>query len=93
MKSTNSNENSYSAEMLKELLRIKISNEINRIENPKCLYINKNILNIINFIFDLQFAHKGMRGNIYTLDYDRELKDIDKANNVIFFIYPEPHMI
>jgi hypothetical protein len=48
---------------------------------------------MINFAYDLKFEFEYFSGKIYSLEYDHEAADVDKAPNVIYFFYPNPIFI
>lgn len=78
---------------MKQILKLKISNEFDQIAATRCLYIDPNLLQIINFIYDFKFQAEGPQTEIIELEYVHEAIDVSKAANIICFLYPVPKMI
>lgn len=81
----------YNDEVYKEVLRIKVTDELNSIGNPKCLYVHKDLLDLLNFAVGFKLAELVSEKRIFIFEHDVEAIDIDSANNVVLFLHPIVH--
>ena len=82
----------FNGNMLKKFHQTKIRNLLMKIPRPFCIYGENHIIQSFNFCYDLKFAEMFPQ-KIYSLELDNEAMDLDLANNVIFFVYPQPEMM
>jgi hypothetical protein len=45
----------FNSEMLKKVIKMRLQNELDKIPSPRCIYGESNIIDLINFAYDLKF--------------------------------------